>query len=420
MPVLKYLDRATQGTGRCNGKPSRPVRREDADLIGLYVTDEQVRKGITEATAKVSAQYLCMFARETETPFKDLTTPEVMKVVARFRSSMKPNTLRRFLSIFRGFVRYLNDEGYNTALDLEKVNTIRPPKINLETKKASQMLDRDDIIQLIQSAKTSRDRALIAFIYEGALRPVEAAEAKWEDIVFDKYGAQFTTNQKTGKSRYIRLIWSAPYLLQWKNDYQGDVQPDSPVFLSLKKGTPLTVSGVKQAITQVAKRAGLEKHVHAYLLRHSRITSLIVDEVPDSIVKMQCWGDISSRMLACYAHIAPKDIDRILLTRAGIEIEDADTDTSLKARQCPNCGIPNPPTFRFCHQCGHGLTDEAKAEVGDAETELRTIMAADPITLLEAAREIEAAKAGRQGAAVQAPEQARPPAEDPGDIDSTA
>ena len=389
MGVTEYLDRVVKNVGKSNGKPTTPVRREDADLILIYVTDAQVRSGITEATARVCAQYLCMFARETPSPFCDLKTEEVMLVVAKFRTSMKPNTLRRFLSIFRAFVRFLNEEGYNTTINLEKVASIKPPKINLETKKASQMLTGDEVRQLIQSARSSRDRALIAFLYEGALRPVEAAEAKWEDIVFDKYGAQFTTNRKTGKSRYIRLIWSAPYLLDWKNDYLREVKPERSVFLSLKGGEPLTVSGVKQAVTQVAKRAGLDKHVHAYLLRHSRITSLIVDEVPDSVVKMQCWGDVGSRMLACYAHIAPKDIDRILLTRAGIEVEDADKEDSIKARQCPICGSTNTPTDRFCRQCGNGLTEGARADVDATEAEIRDIMTRDPVILLEAARRLE-------------------------------
>lgn len=359
MGVKGYLDRAVKNKGKSNGKSTKPVRQEDADLILTYVTDAQVTKGITEATARVSAQYLCMFVRKTSSSLRDLKTEEVLRVIAQFRTSMKPNTLRRFLSIFRSFVRFMNDGGYNTNISIEKISNIKPPKINLETKKASQMLTGDEVRQLIQAARSSRDRALLAFLYEGALRPIEAAEAKWEDIVFDRYGAQFTTNKKTGKSRYIRLIWSASYLLEWKNDYPLDVKPDMPIFRSLNGGTPLTVSGVKQAVTSVAQRAGLEKHVHAYLLRHSRITSLIVDEVPDSIVKMQCWGDISSRMLSCYAHISSQDIDRVLLSRAGIEVEDANKEDSIKAKQCPICGSINTPTDRFCRQCGNGLTSAA-------------------------------------------------------------
>lgn len=365
MAALRYLERATSGTTKYNGKCITKVRQADADLIGEYVIEKQTSSGITEETAKVCATYLCIFSRETDVSFTELNTKDVMVVIARFRKSMKPNSLRRFLSIFREFVLYLNTEGHNTAIDVQKVNAIKPPQINTQTKKASEMLSGDDIIQLIGGAKNSRDRAIISMIYEGSLRPIEAASATWEDIVFDQYGAQFTTNCKTGRSRYIRLIWSAPYLLEYKNDYQGEITPESPMFLSLRGGDALTVSGVKQVITQAAKRSGMKKHVHAYLLRHSRITAMVSDEVPDSIIKLQAWGDISSRMLATYAHISQKDMDRILLSRAGIVVEDVATDASLKARQCQICGTANTPTDRFCRQCGNALSADAVLERDD-------------------------------------------------------
>lgn len=242
---------------------------------------------------------------------------------------------------------------------------LKAPGLDLEARKPSSMLSGEDVKKLIETAHTSRDRAIIAMMFEGSLRPCEAIAATWSDVNFDQFGAQFTTNQKTGKSRYIRLIMSAPYLAAWKNDHPRP-DPDMPVFVSLKSSgviVPINQSGLKTLVYGLGREILPGKKIFPYLLRHSRITGLIADEVPESIVKMQGWGSVNTRMLGTYTHLSNADVDRVMLSRAGIVSIETKKDESLKLIQCQNCGKVHEPTAKFCIDCGHAMTKDAKAQV---------------------------------------------------------
>jgi len=205
---------------------------------------------------------------------------------------------------------------------------------------------------------------MIAMMFEGSLRPIEVSEATWEDLNFDKFGAQFTTSKKTGKPRYIRLIMSAPYLLAWKNRSPMSVSGDSPIFVSFK--TPhqqLTRGGIYANFMIILKKSEIKKKISPYYLRHSRITAMSRDQIPDNIIKLQAWGSQSTNMLATYSHLVNTDVDKILLTRAGIITDDLKKDETLKPRQCPHCGKVHTPTTRFCDDCGTSLTEEARHSI---------------------------------------------------------
>lgn len=358
-PFIQYLDSAVQTPP--NGFV--PVRSEDAKLIREFIEDRISERGITPHTAKVIASYLIMFSRKCSVPFRELDDRELKSIWAAIRADLKKNTLRRMIPVLKSFIIWLINEGVNTTIDKEKVQAIKAPQRQKETKKPGQMLTADELIKLIQAAKNPRDKAMIALMFESACRPIEICRAVWEDLVFDKYGAQFTAYSKTDKSRYVRLIFSAPHLIAWSESYPGNPSGNNPIFpsLKIKKLQPITQSGLKSVIYTAAKDAGIQKKVHPYLLRHSRITSMVADEIPESVIKAQCWGSLDSRMLSTYTHLKNSDVDRILLTRAGIEISGK-KESEFKPVQCLTCGTVNPIGAKFCMQCRSALTDDAREE----------------------------------------------------------
>lgn len=340
--------------------PPAPLREADRKIISDYMAE---RVNLKPSTAKMVCTYLVMFSRDLPVPFSEVDTKIMLRAIAIANEKLKPNSRRRYYPLLKNFIQWMTSEGINRNLNLEKITpNLKAPALDLDGRKPSMMLSGEDVKRLIEAAHNSRDRAIIAMMYEGSLRPIEVISATWSDLNFDRYGAQFTTAKKTGKSRYIRLIMAAPYLLAWKNDHPK-ADPDMPVFVSLNGAgnvRPLTQSGLKTLIYGLGRVALPGKNIFPYLLRHSRITGLIADEVPESIVKMQGWGSVNSRMLGTYTHLSNADIDRVLLTRAGITTEETKKDESLKPRQCPHCGTIHSPTKKFCDECGNPLTKEAE------------------------------------------------------------
>lgn len=346
--------------GRTEAPPS--LREEDRKIISDYLAEQT---NLKPGTAKNVATYLVMLCRDLPFVVQDADTKTILQYVTRANTSLKQNTRRRAYPVFMKFIKWMASEGLNKNINLEKIKpALKAPGLDLSGRKSSMMLSGEDIKKLIEAGHTSRDRAIVSVMYEGSLRPIEIITATWDSIVFDKYGAQFMTSEKTGKPRYIRLIMSAPYLLAWKNDHPKP-EPKTPVFVSLKsakKIEPISQGGLRNLIYELSREALPGKDVFPYLMRHSRITALIADEVQESVVKLQAWGSVNSRMMETYLHLSNAQVDRVLLSKAGIMTAETRKDDILKPRRCSHCGKSHTPTSNFCDVCGTGLTEEARQQ----------------------------------------------------------
>jgi len=213
--VEQYLDAAMHPVPlRGRTEAPDPLREEDRKIISDYLSE---RVNLKPSTAKVISSYLVGFSREMPMPFGDVDTKMVLKYIGKMNGKLKQNTRRRFYPLLKTFLSWLSDEGINKQIDLKKINgNLKAPGLDLEGRTPSMMLNGEDIKKLIEAAHTSRDRALIAMMYEGSLRPIEVISATWQDINFDKFGAQFTTAKKTGKRPVypVNHVSSLPFQME--------------------------------------------------------------------------------------------------------------------------------------------------------------------------------------------------------------
>jgi site-specific recombinase XerD len=345
------------------------VSREDADLINGFCEERKATKGISESTALVTAKGLTQFA-DMLASFKECTAEDIFKAINATRDEWSQNTRRLRVFYLKTFFQWLIRKGYNTEIDTKDLEEISIPKANKLTKTASQMIPEDKINLMIKSCKNSRDRALISFLYEGALRPIEAREATWSQVHFDEYGVVYNTAKKTGEARRIRMTTYAPYLATWRADYPGTPEGDAVVFVT-NRGNPLSRQRFDDIISHAAKAAGL-KGVYPYILRHSRITAMVEQEIPESVIKLQSWGHISTPMMATYTHLTGDSIDTILLGKAGIKKRGRPPGPSIKPTQCPHCSTVNLPGAHYCTMCGLALTKTAAASEAEALSTVRS------------------------------------------------
>jgi integrase len=337
------------------------MTQEDADLVSLYCEERRATDHIQETTTTIIIKSLISVVPDLA-PFKECTTPQVIKMVNATESRWSQNTRRLRIVILKKFLRWLITEGYNTTLNLQKVDSIKPPSGNKITKSADKMISSATVDEMIRSCKNSRDRALIALAFEGALRPSEARNATWNQLSFDEYGAKFITSGKTGKTRYIRIIRYAGYLTAWQADYHPGTPTGDALIFPTRSGKILSENYYTFLVTEAAKAAGLEGFF-PYLLRHSRITEMISEKIPESVVKLQAWGSLSTPMLATYAHVSNDQQDDILLASAGVKRVGRPAGPTIKPAQCGHCQTINVPGSSFCRTCGRSLTEKAESEV---------------------------------------------------------
>ena len=349
------------------------ITSEDAALIEEF-TGEIAATSQISPSRKFKITCTLVGWRRFIGPFRENGIGDLYAGVERIRSSCKPdgtpeytqNTLGDYIRFVKRFYRWLIENEYSTV-PVEKINKIKAPRYTNGVKSAEELLEPDEVRRMIDACTSSRDRAIIATLYEGAFRIGEIGNLTWGQVKFTDWNVTINTDYKTGKGRYVPLVMSRPYLAAWRNDYPGDVTPNAPVFLNYMK-EPFQYRGLSKRLKQIARRAGVEKAITPHLFRHSRITAMLRQGYSESVIKKICWGHMDTTMLATYGHLTDTDIDDEIASMAGVKPPAAkEAAECLEPRQCPRCYTVNGPTQNFCGECGLELTMKAVEDVKIAE-----------------------------------------------------
>jgi site-specific recombinase XerD len=305
--------------------------------------------------------------KEIRAAIVQMDKPRGKKIGKRIeKEKLEANTRRNYVFALRKFLEWLvMNEYLKIQLHDERGKpAIKLPKPNKMTRTAAELLNEDEINKLILAGPTTRDRFLISLMYVGGMRPTEVVHLRWSDVMQDQYGLLVNTAEKTGVPRKIRIPAGdecIEYYVQWKNDYAAlGLKPEgqSPLFVKSKgEIVPITYETIRNLIRKVVRRSKLSKPISAYLLRHSKITSMLADGTPETAVKKQFWGTETS-MLKTYSHLTSDDADRMILQSAGI-IKD-DPKKKKERPKCPRCFTINNPAAGFCMKCGEPLSEDAR------------------------------------------------------------
>ncbi|MCZ6867020.1 MAG: tyrosine-type recombinase/integrase [Chloroflexi bacterium] len=164
-------------------------------------------------------------------------------------------------------------------------------------------LTPEEAHQLIELADNERDRLFLRLLWETGARVSEAIAVKLEDVsrdgvrILGKGGNERIVFIQDGLVASI-LIWAQEIGLN-RHDY---------LFPS-RKGGHITKQRADQIIKAVAKRAGLERRVHAHLFRHGyAINFLNCSGRLDALQEQLGHRDINTTRI--YLRLTDEDIRR--------------------------------------------------------------------------------------------------------------
>jgi site-specific recombinase XerD len=131
-----------------------------------------------------------------------------------------------------------------------------------------------------------RNRALIAVLWRCGLRVGEARALAVKDFDPDS-GTLVVQRGKGGKRRVVGVDAGTVALVgRWLEIRRRRGLPagGAPLFCSLV-GKPLDLSYVRHLLPRLARRAGIERRVHAHGLRHAFAVDLVRDGAPLYVVR---------------------------------------------------------------------------------------------------------------------------------------
>jgi site-specific recombinase XerD len=140
-------------------------------------------------------------------------------------------------------------------------------------------LTHEEVIKLMnQCSKRAptgkRDRALIVVLWRGQLRVKEALDLKVAD--FDPKACTLRVLKGKGSKARVAVIdqQAAAELTAWLEARKAlGFNGHKPIFCTLKGG-PLSTAQVREMLPRRARKAGIEKRVHAHGLRHTGASEL--------------------------------------------------------------------------------------------------------------------------------------------------
>lgn len=264
-----------------------------------------------------------------------------------------------------------------------KLYTIKKSSVRLP----EDMLTEEDVIKLIDAAVNTRDKALIAMLWDLGARIGEIGDLQIKHINFNEYGAKVTLNGKTG-ARAVRAVWCIPYLMNWIEQHPDKTNPESwlwAVFNDKKRAnaaSTLMHGAIRMQLKRIIAWSGIKKKITPHIFRHSRATYM-ANHLTEAQMNAYFGWVQGSGMPSIYVHLSGKDVDKSVLRANGIEVEEDATQVATKPIRCPRCAKINTAHATFCFNCGAALTlktamvmDEKKSEFN---VEMMQAALSDPV-----------------------------------------
>ena len=216
---------------------------------------------------------------------------------------ISPRTHARIISGIRSFFRFLCLDGFRPD---DPSELLEAPKIGRHLPDVLTVSEIDSIISQIDLGQPEghRNRAMIETMYSCGLRVSELCSLKMEDLFLDEGFIRVTG--KGSKQRLVPVSGRAIHEIQnyLQDRCHIEIKPgaDSFVFLSKRRGRPISRIMVFDIVKELTAKAGITKTVSPHTFRHSFATHLL--EGGANLRAIQCMlGHEKIATTEIYTHI---------------------------------------------------------------------------------------------------------------------
>lgn len=190
---------------------------------------------------------------------------------------------------------------FHTTLSRDRLlNGIPCPKGH---KRLPVILSAAEVRRFFEAITNLKHRAMFMTAYATGLRVSELVGLRVEDID----SPRMLIRVRQGKGRKDRYVMLSDRLLQVLREYWKARRPTTWLFPGKQANQPITAGVVNVLCGQIAKRAGLSKHITVHMLRHSFATHLL-DHGTDLRTIQALLGHRSIKTTALYTHVSQAKI----------------------------------------------------------------------------------------------------------------
>ena len=244
-----------------------------ANAINTYLDDCQARN-LRAASLVTYRRQLGDFLRFTQgaglTRVEQLDTPILRRYFAGLQArGMAPASIRSHGRVLRIFLNFCVAEGVVSETPMQR-GRVRMPR---KDKPAPDTFTAAEVQQLIKATHTRRDRAIVLCLLDTGCRVGEFTAWRVDDIDLD--AGKVTIRRETAKSRSQRSVFIGQHARAALAEYIEEARPVDRLWLKTDR-RPLQVTGMKQTLTRIAKRANVQP-ARAHRYRRTALTFMLRD-----------------------------------------------------------------------------------------------------------------------------------------------
>jgi integrase/recombinase XerD len=243
--------------------------------------------------------------------------------------------------------------------------SVRVSKKVCSHKDVSVVITPEEVARLVTTARNSRDKAIIATLYESGTRVGELLSLRVRDVErTDSGGFRLHVEGKTGRRTIPLFESSVPALASWLKDHPTARDGTSPLWIGLQGGErfgkPMNYPAVRRMIAEAGKRAGIDKELNPHAFRHSRASAIAKNgAISTSILESYFGWQHGSPMAATYVHLNGTEVEEAMARAIGVEKVETPKVSPRIPKTCPRCEHVNDAANEFCGRCASPLSGEA-------------------------------------------------------------
>jgi site-specific recombinase XerD len=182
---------------------------------------------------------------------------------------------------------------------------LRVPRPKKE-RRLPEVLSSEEVARMLARAHNPKHRALLTLLYSAGLRVGEVVRLRPSDLD-DERGLLRVGEGKGRKDRYTLLARRAVDVV---HVYLAAFPTEGWLFPGARPGRHLTARSAQRVVRDVARAAGIKKHVTTHTLRHSFATHLLERGTHLRIIQ-ELLGHQSARTTQLYTHVAQSTLERV-------------------------------------------------------------------------------------------------------------
>ena len=296
--------------------------RTDLDRFVIYLEAKDVSQGYLSS----SKSYLRHLGERFGKPFLNLTREELQKWFAEIAKSgvtgkkaVGPASMPTVVGRVKTCLRWLNQD--RTPDNIRGINYKKTKKLQSRVRGTDELLTDEEIDTIGGALKQPWKAVFLTLAHTGA-RPTEVLSLNVRDIDGPKTenGRTFYTihfrNTKTGIPREPSVY--DPRAIAALEEWLRLGPTSGYLFPSIDRTSHTTYGPYGKRLRETVKSLGLTKRVYPYLTRHTFVSKLKRQEVPDSLI-MEWVGFDDPRMLQNYGKLSSDERRELMASYIGPE-----------------------------------------------------------------------------------------------------